>query len=75
MRQVETLTIDEAQAVFRSYGVPMSYQKLTALIDSGCADWAISAANDTGTYRIIFRKPLIEWLESLATETEEARDD
>lgn len=74
MKIVETLTIEEALSVFRSYGVKIAYEKLAALIDSGVGErqgWAVAGIKENGgCFRIIFRQPLISWLESLATEVE-----
>ena len=65
--KVATLTLNEALTVFRSYGIPMSQETLTAWIDSGAVPWAVSARRGgAGPYlRKIFRKPLVEWLESM----------
>ena len=72
MKKVEVLTLNEAMDVFRGYGVSMSYDTLCALVDSNQYPWAISAKSETSgnQLRKIFRKPLIEWLESMAEEDE-----
>ena len=64
-RKVETLTENEAQSLFREYGISISYPKLCAGIDAG-VPWAISGEHGGKVYRTIFRKPLVEWLEALA---------
>lgn len=73
MKIVETVTLDEALSIFRSFGVKIGYEKLASLIDSGVGEregWAVAGIKDDGRgcFRIIFRKPLLRWLESLATE-------
>lgn len=74
MKIVETMTSDEAMKLFRSYGIGMAYEKLTALIDSGVGErngWAVSGEGPGGKrFRIIFRRPLVEWLESMAEDKE-----
>lgn len=72
MKKVETLTINEALDLFRSYGVSMSYETLIAFIDEGKVSWAVSArSGGAGPYlRKIFRKPLVAWLEAMAEEDE-----
>ena len=73
MKVVETVTLDEALGIFRSYGVKIAYEKLASLIDSGVGErqgWAVAGTKENGKcFRIIFRKPLMRWLDSLATET------
>ncbi|MBR5948233.1 MAG: hypothetical protein IKZ82_06240 [Clostridia bacterium] len=67
--RIETLTIEEAMAIMRSFGVKISYAKLTAWADAGAVPWAISAPTPDGDHlRTIFKRPLMEWLESLATQ-------
>lgn len=72
MKIVETLNTEEALGIFRSYGIPISFEKLVALIDSGAgerAGWSVCGRKPSGKpSRIIFRRPLIAWLESLAVE-------
>lgn len=72
MKKVETLTLNEAMDVFRGYGVSMSYETICSIVDEGKVPWAISAKSETSgnQLRKIFRKPLIEWLESMAEEDE-----
>lgn len=72
MKKVEVLSLNEAMDLFRAYGVSMSYETLIAVVDGGKVPWAISAKSEaSGNYlRKIFRKPLVEWLESMAEEDE-----
>ena len=70
MKRVETLTIQETLDIFRAYGVPMSYDTLTRMIDSDRAPWAYSSrlGGAGRVMRLILKKPLVEWLDSLAEE-------
>lgn len=72
MKVVETLTLDETLSVFRAYGIKIAYEKLASLIDSGVGErqgWAVAGIKENGKcFRIVFRKPLIQWLESIAVE-------
>jgi len=74
MKVVETMTFEEAMTLFRSYGIGIAYEKLRALIDSGVGErqgWSVSGEAPGGKhFRIIFRKPLLLWLESLAEDKE-----
>ena len=69
-KRVETLTINQTLDLFRSYGVKMSFETLCAIVDEAKVPWAVSArAGGAGPYlRKIFRKPLVEWLDSMAEE-------
>lgn len=66
MKQVKTMTINDTLELMREYGIPICYEKLCALIDAGAVPWAVSGEYDGKHLRMIFRKPLVEWLESLA---------
>lgn len=72
MAKVEVLTLNETMDVFREYGVPMGYEKLTALIDSGAVSFFAVSARAGGksgageVQRLIFKKPLVAWLEGMA---------
>lgn len=72
-KQVNVLSTDQTIALFRQYGIPISFEKLTALIDSEKVDWAISVQrkNSDDRYRMIFEKPLLEWLNNLSSECRE----
>lgn len=67
MKKIETLTIEDAMSLIRSYGLKINFYKLTAWVDNGVVPWGVSAQDVRGHYqRTIFRKPLIHWLEELS---------
>ena len=71
MKLAATLNTEQAMSVMRDHGVRISYRKLVDLM-SGGVPWGRVSVTDTGRKRwIIFRKPLIEWLESLSEEADE----
>ena len=69
-KRVKTLTINETLDLFHYYGVPMSYETLTKMIDGDRVPWAVSARSGGAgrVMRVIFRKPLMAWLDELAEE-------
>ena len=69
MKQIETLSCDDAMSLMRAYGLPCNFYKLTAWLDAGAVPWGVSAQDERGHYRrTIFKKPLVAWLEGLADE-------
>ena len=67
-KKIETLSLNETIELLREYGVPVSYQKLCAWIDSRSVPWAVSGEFKGETLRTIFKKPLLAWLDNLAEE-------
>lgn len=71
MKRIETMSLDSAMKLINSYGLSMSFTRITALIDARAVPWAICGMSSDGhMQRIVFRKRLVEWLEELAEEPE-----